>query len=207
VEITILVNDDSGRPVDRVRGVAEPNLSESAWRRAKSDAAGVYSSIAFQTGGTLVTLIVGAVAAAISADESSTAQIAIPVLGGAVAIGMSFLAVLMFQVAAAPIRQRDALREAWPSAGNQSSGDTTVKLWNAYRQGRDLALRLDAQVAAERDWTAAERWANEVGALLAGAAPEATARAFFIAGENQDDLAWQVDSRASELKKIIEGLG
>jgi hypothetical protein len=152
-----------------------------------------------------VTLIVGAVAAVVSADGSTSIQIAIPVLGGAVALGMTFLAVLAFQLVAAPVRQRNELREAWKAPVTQTG--IVVKLWNAYRKGCDLSARMEEKLPQERDWKAAEAWAEETAALLAGNVPEEATREFFEAGSYETDLVRQIDDRTGELKKLIENLG
>lgn len=189
--------------------MADPNLTESAWQRAKEDAAGVYPTTAFQMGGALVTLIFGAVAAVASAHGSTSIQIAIPILGGAVALGMTFLAVIAFQLVAAPIRQRNALREAWPSSLNQSSDGIVVKLWNAYRKGIDLEQRLDDEPArASFDRKQVETWSEETAALLADAAvPAEASQKFFAAGQFAGSHSSRVADQTEALKKIIEDLG
>lgn len=185
--------------------MADPDLNESAWRRAKNDAAGVYPTTAFQIGGALMTLIVGAIAAVASAHGNTSIQIAVPVLGGAVALGMTFLAVLAFQLVAAPIRQRNELRGVWSVPETQTG--IAVRLWNAYRKGCDLSQRMDGKLPAEQDWQAGETWAEETAELMAGNVPEEIAREFFSAGTYEDDLARQIDARTSELSQIIHNLG
>jgi hypothetical protein len=186
--------------------MAEPNLTESAWQRAKDDAAGVYPTTAFQMGGALVTLIFGAIAAVASADGSTSVQIAVPVLGGSVALGMTFLAVLACQLVAAPIRQRNALREAWTAPEVQNG--IGVKLWNAYRKGKDLEERLDDEPAhnSSYDREQVEQWSEETAALLAEAVPAEIGQTFFAAGQYTDHSG-RIQERTNALKKIIEDLG
>lgn len=186
--------------------MADPDLNESAWQRAKNDSAGVYPTTAFQIGGALMTLIVGAIAAVASADGNPSIQIAIPVLGGAAALGMTFLAVLAFQLVAAPIRQRNELRGAWTAPEAQTG--IGVKLWNAHRKGCDLSTRIATEPGRDSYYRkAAEEWTQETADLMAGNVSQEAARDFFTAGRYEGDLERQIDDRTTELEKIIEGLG
>lgn len=186
--------------------MADPNLTESAWQRAKVDAAGVYKTATF--GVVLAMMELLAVPAAVLATvghEDTARQVVIPILSGAFALAFAFIVVLTIQVAAAPIRQRNELRAAWSAP--QAQTGTIVKLWNAYRKGCDLSARMEELLPQERDWKAAEAWAEETAGLLAGNVPEQAAREFFEAGGYETDLVRQIDDRTGELKKLIEGLG
>jgi len=185
----------------------EPNLTESAWQRAKVDAGGVYRTTTFQLGGALVAAIFSALALIAQKGQPTSTQVAVLVLAAAVAILLSVIVVLVCQFAAAPVRQRNELREAWTSPSENQPTDIAVRLWNAYRKGCDLSARMEGQLAHERDWHAVEKWAEETANLLAGNVPEELAREFFSAGSYETDLVRQLDDRTGELQKIIKGLG
>ena len=186
--------------------MADPNLTESAWQRAKEDAAGVYPTTGFQIGGALVTLVVGSFAAVASAGGSTSIQIAIPVLGGAVALGMTFLAVLAFQLAAAPVRQRNELREAW-SVPEIETVNVDLPLRNAHRKGSDLLARFKNQGGYySNDTKRFEDWTEEVVQLLAGNVPDDDARTFLTTGTHSGNLTNRLQQRLNALQKIIDGL-
>ena len=69
--------------------MADPNLTESAWQRAKVDAAGVYRTTTFQLGGALVSAIFSAVALILQEGQPTSTQVAVVVLAAAVAILLS----------------------------------------------------------------------------------------------------------------------
>ena len=188
---------------DKVREMADPNLTESAWRRAKEDAAGVYPTTAFQIGGALVTLIAGAIAAVVSANESTSIQIAVPVLGGAVALGMTFLAVLIFQLAAAPVRQRNALRANWPTSAPRKSLNVEIALRNLHRKGDDLATRLEKEGYAEEDREKVDAWAEEVVALMTDNVPDDATRKFLEAGDEESGFISRLRVRVATLWVVI----
>jgi hypothetical protein len=116
--------------------------------------------------------------------------------------------VLAFQLVAAPIRQRNTLRENWSSPMDQST-DIRLKLWNAYRKGTDLEQRLDDEPAGNvsYDRQQVEAWSEETAALLAEGVPADAGQEFFAAGEYVSELSALVAERTNALKKIIDGLG
>ena len=96
-----------------------PALRESAWTRAKRDAEGVFRSTWFGVVLGLVGVIATSVGVLFTAGPgvSTSTQVAVPLLSGALAIALTLLVVVAVQVAAAPVRQRNELRQQWPAAG------------------------------------------------------------------------------------------
>lgn len=185
--------------------MADPSLTESAWQRAKDDAAGVYKTATFGVALAIMELLaIPAGVLATAGHEDTTRQVVVPILSGALALAFAFIVILVVQIAAAPVRQRNELRKAWKAPKAQTG--VVVKLWNAYRKGCDLSARMDERLPEERDWKAAEAWAEETADLLAGNVPETATRGFFEAGWYETDLVRQIDDRTGELKKLIEGL-
>jgi hypothetical protein len=90
----------------------EAHLDETAWARAKAGAAGVYRSPAFGIAVAIVELLALPAAVLFTADPgtSTQAQVAVPLLSGAIALVMAFLVVLAVQLASAPVAQRNEAR-------------------------------------------------------------------------------------------------
>lgn len=186
--------------------MAGPDLTESAWQRAKDDAAGIYKTATFGVALAIMELLaIPAAVLATAGHEDTARQVVVPILSGAFALAFAFIVVLVVQIAAAPVRQRNELRGAWTAPEAQTG--IVVKLWNAYRKGCDLSQRMEDKLPPERDWREAEAWAEETANLLAGNVPEESAREFFSAGSYDSDLVRQIDDRTGELKKLIDGLG
>jgi hypothetical protein len=88
-----------------------PDLEQTAWQRGRRDAAAVYGSATFGIAVALVELVAIPAAVLFTVGETSTqTQVAVPILSGALALVLAFLAVLAVQVAAAPFRQRNEAR-------------------------------------------------------------------------------------------------
>lgn len=191
--------------------MTDPNLNESAWRRAIADAARTYPTTAFEVAATLMTIIFGAVAAVVSAGENTTAQIAVPILGGAVALLMTFAVVFGFQLIAAPIRQRDELRRAWKIPEIETV-NVDLTLRNAHRRGNELAQLLEQRLAGRQGIVAqhrqeAEAWTEEVVSLLAAHCPEPVGQQFIAAGSNEPKIAARLRLRVNTLDRLIGELG
>jgi hypothetical protein len=188
--------------------MADPNLTESAWQRAKEDAAGIYKTATFGVALAIMELLaVPAAVLATAGHEDTARQVVVPILSGAVALAFAFIVVLVVQVAAAPVRQRNELRAAWSSPVGQPT-DIGLRLWNAYRKGSELSRRLEDEPSrASYDRKQADQWAEETAELLAANVPKEVGQHFFSAGENEPNLSARVYDRAEALKKIIDGLG
>lgn len=185
--------------------MAEPNLTESAWQRAKVDAAGVYRTTTFQLGGALLTAIFSALALIAQEGQPTTTQVAVPILAAAVAILLSVVIVFACQLAAAPIRQRNELREAW-QAPEIETVNVEISLRNAYRKGDELLARL----ATRQGYTATQRkeveaWADGVVSLMASRVQEDMSRRFLSAGEGQG-VTQRLRARVDSLRAIIREL-
>lgn len=204
MEITIRVAE-TDNATDRVPGVADPNLTESAWQRAKVDAAGVYRTTTFQLGGALMTAIFSALALIAQEGQPTTTQIAVPILAAAVAILLSVVIVFACQLAAAPVRQRNELRGAWESPAIETV-NVEISLRNAHRKGDELLT----QFGAGRGYTTSQRkeaeaWADGAISLMASRVPEEMSRRFLAAGEGQG-VPQRLRARVESLQAIIAEL-
>jgi hypothetical protein len=189
--------------------MSEPNLNESAWQRATADAGRIYPTTAFEVAATLMTIIFGAIAAVVSAGESTTTQIAIPILGGAVALLVTFAVVFGFQLIAAPIRQRNELRGAWEAPAIETV-NVDISLRNAQRKGDDIAKRLERKASYRRDERAeAEAWADSVVQLLTGNVPDEATRRFLAVGgtDSTGGVITTLRARVNALQGIVNELG
>lgn len=187
--------------------MAEPNLSESAWQRAKVDAAGVYRTTTFQLGGALLTAIFSALALIAQEGQPTTTQVAVPILAAAVAILLSVVIVFACQLAAAPVRQRNELRQAWtmPEIETVNVGLT---LRNAHRRGNELAQLLEARQGVARGHREEiDAWVEEVVAILAAHLPDEAGQQFIAAGQNEAGPVRRLRLRVKALGQIIDGLG
>jgi hypothetical protein len=90
------------------------DLDQTAWGRAKQDAAAAYRSTEFRVGATLVTVAASAVVAAFflaDPDTSTWERIWFPILAAVLALIFCYGLVLVAQSIAAPYRQRSEARE------------------------------------------------------------------------------------------------
>lgn len=188
--------------------MADPDLNESAWQRAIAAARRVYPSTEFEVAAALMTIIAGSIAAVVSASGDATVRIAVPILGGAVALLMTFAVVLVFELVAAPIRQRNELREAWEPSPAIETVNVDLTLRNGHRRGNELAQRLEQRLAIKRGIGADERqeaeaWTEEIVALLAAHAPESMGQRFIAAGSDEPKLVARLRRRVDTLQGLI----
>jgi hypothetical protein len=158
-----------------------------------------------------MTIIAGSIAAVASATGDATVRIAVPILGGAVALLMTFVVVLVFELVAAPIRQRNELREAWEPSPAIETVNVDLTLRNAHRRGNELAQRLEQRLSIKRGIGADERkeaeaWTEEIVALLATHAPESMEQRCIAAGSDEPRLVARLRSRVDTLLELIDEL-
>jgi hypothetical protein len=187
--------------------VDNPDLNESAWRRATAMAAGVYPTTTFQVAAALISIIFGSIAAAAASEANTTTQVACPVLGGATGLLMAFAVVFGAQLIAAPIRQRDELRLA-QQAPKAETVSVDLTLRNAHRKGNELAKTLErSQGTTTSERYNAEQWTDEVVALMAGKAPDTATRDFLTAGQAETDPVRRLRMHVDALQRIIVEFG
>lgn len=191
--------------------MADPNLTESAWQRAAEVSARVYRTTEFGVAATLMTIIFGSVAAVASAGQDTTTQIAAPILGGALALALTFAVLFVVQLAAAPVRQRNELRAHWPRPGAkpvEKPVNVELTLRNERRRGSDLKAALSNKWSTTTfDEQEAETWTSGVVQFLNEHVDEAAVKEFIEASREADGLSEQLEARISALDEIIEGLG
>lgn len=184
--------------------MADPNLTESAWQKAKQDAARIYPTTEFGVAATLMTIIFGAVAAVASTGENTTTQIAVPIIGGTLALALTFAVLFAVQLAAAPVRQRNELRTRWETPAIETV-NVELSLRNIQRKGDELATRLEVKeghTTAERKET--EAWADDVVSLMSGRVPDEATRKFLATGEEETGIVRRLRTRVATLWVIID---
>jgi hypothetical protein len=186
--------------------MADPDLTESAWQRAKVDAAGVYRTTTFQLGGALLAAIFSALALIAQEGQATTTQGAVLVLAAAVAILLSVVVVLVCQLAAAPVRQRNALRAAWETPEIETV-NVGLSLRNLHRKGTELVHRYSGLGTGKPEEEEIEQWADGVVAFLAKQIPDDSTKAFLAAGESEPGAVRRLSARLQALQQIIDGQG
>jgi hypothetical protein len=189
--------------------MADPNLTESAWQRAKVDAAGVYRTTTFQLGGALLTAIFSALALIAQEGQPTTTQVAVPILAAAVAILLSVVVVLACQLAAAPIRQRNELRQAWDRPTEVRPVNIELTLRNERRKASGFyRVRGDGMITrTKEDEEGAEEWTNRIVDLLTEHVGPDAAREFIEAPGKADQFKARLDAQTRALDQIIDRLG
>lgn len=177
------------------------DLHESAWGRAKADAAGAYRSATFALCVGVLGLFASAVAGLVSFDGRDPKTSALALLAfGLATIAFGCLSVLVFQIGAAPLRQRNELRKAWPS---QESIDPDLRLKDLHRRGRDLLAGLGA-AAFTLDSDKVEDWTTEVVKWLgAHGSPEQT-DSFLDSSADNGGTVSALTSRLETLNEIVD---
>lgn len=186
------------------------DLHESAWTRAKRDAGGVYRSAVFGLALSLVAVIAGATTVLVTddPDASTAAKLAAPILVGAAAMALTILAVLVFEMLAAPLRQRNDLRRDWPEGPTEKVVNVPLELANFARRAEDLAHKILEQhhYLEPGDQATGDALGEEVFRFLSEHAPEHADR-FNEAGRENSALIGKLNSRAEELRKIAAEVG
>jgi hypothetical protein len=184
------------------------NLTESAWQRAKRDAANAYRTPTFGLALALAELLAVPAAVLTTAGNDDTAtQVAVPVLSGAVAIVLAVVVVLAMQLLAAPVRQRDELRRRWSRVEQDVDRPASVELTlrDERRKCDDLLAALSSKVdCSSEDRLAAEEWTSGMIDFLTEHVDADAARQFIEAARNVDGTASQLQARAQVLDRIIK---
>jgi hypothetical protein len=181
--------------------MAGPDLSESAWGRAKRDATGVYRSATFALSMTVLGLLAAAAAGLETPDHADTkTELLIPLAFGLGTVVLSCLAVSIFELGAAPLRQRDELRRAWGSPDPVAPG---LALRDLRRRGRDLLAELGSP-SFSLDGEAVENWTLEVVEFLSVHGEREQAERFLDASDGQRGAVPALESRLIALDEIVE---
>jgi hypothetical protein len=188
--------------------VTDLDLSESAWQRAVAESARIYPTISFGTAASLATIVVGAVAAVASAGDNTTTQIAYPIIGGALALALTFGVLFAIQLAAAPVRQRNELRDNWvrPESGRPINVELTLR--NERRKANTF-YRVRANgtfTRTKEDEEGAEEWTNRIVGLLTEHVGPDAAREFIEAPGNLTQFKPRLDAQTRTLDRIIDGI-
>lgn len=188
--------------------MAVSNLTESAWQRAKKDAAAAIKMSAFGIAAAIVGTVFAAAALVVAEGEPATTQAGASIFFGVLSMGVTLALIFLVQLAAAPVRQRNELRASFGTA-EVGSVNVDLMLRNAHRRGNELAQRLEARTSGVslRQRQEAEAWTEEVVALLAVHAPESVGQRFIAAGSNETKTLPRLRSRVDILERLIDELG
>jgi regulator of RNase E activity RraB len=191
----------------RVGQVTDPNLSESTWQRAKRDAEGVYKSPSFWVVVTIVGLLaVGFSVLATAGESDTTNHVVVPILSGVIALAIVFLIVLMAQVAAAPVRQRNDLRRNWSHSEPVQQINVGLTLSDFRRRGDDLLKSFRHGFDSE-DEEAMEQWTADAIQFLSLHCDTALARKFIDASQAETKFLDKLEARLTALGTIIDAAG
>jgi hypothetical protein len=190
--------------------MAEPDLTESAWQRAKIDAADIYRTTTFQFGGAMLNTFFSALALIAQEGQPIAIQVAFLAMAAAMGILLPFFVVFVFQLGAAPVRRRQALREERGSTRKEAF-DLNRMLLEAYRCGDELALLLEQRLALKqrsepKDQAEVETWTGVVVAMLAAHAPESAGLQFIATGKGEPNLVARLRLRIDCLHELISEL-
>jgi hypothetical protein len=180
-----------------------PSLDESAWELAKNNTAGVYKSAAFSIATAGVSVLAGAGAAGLSSDRSAEEVVAISIVIGLAGIFVCLAAVLVFQVAVAPLRQRNELRQTWDGVGLLGSDGIAVRLTDFAREGDDLLSHCKAGGYTSQDKSAVDNWTKEVVAFLSEQCDADLAKKFTLASRGTAPLVGRLEKRINALDEIV----
>lgn len=181
-------------------------MVESAWERAKISAGEIYRSAPFAISLAIAELLAVPLAVLFTFDSDEIAvQIAVPLLTGASAMALALLAVIGFQILAAPIRQRNELRAHWQTREKASATRIQLKLKNLRRQGEDLLQNISPAGYSEEDRTAVEDWTEETIAFLTENC-EAKLVTGFIEASSGSRFVPALEQRISSLEELAKSL-
>lgn len=186
--------------------MVDPNLNESAWQRAMQDAERIYKTTTFGVALAIMELLAipAAVLATVGQEETAT-QIAVPVLSGALALALAFITVLVVQLAAAPVRQRDELRAAWGEPVKTVNVETTLR--NERRKAAGFVTNGHRGPTHTReDKRRAEAWTNSLVNFLSEYVDADAAREFIDAASDTHGFSAQLDAQTAALDRIIDRL-
>lgn len=190
--------------------MADPNLTESAWQRAQEDAARVIKSPHFGIGAAIVGLIFAAGALVASESQPVTTQVGATILFGALSIAVTLLFIFLAQLAAAPVRQRNELRQAWePPSDPVRPINIELALRNERRKASGFyRVRGNGTITrTKEDEQGAEEWTNRVVDLLTEHVGSEAAREFIEAPRNVEQFKPRLDAQTRALDQIIDRLG
>jgi hypothetical protein len=188
--------------------MTDPVLTESAWSRAKADTSAAYKSAEFNISLALLAVLAGGAAVVMTDGREDTAtRTAGPILAGVAAIVLALIAVLAFQVAMTPFRQRDELRKRWSSSAPPSSHVVELKLRNLRRKGEDLLRALKAGSLGTNGQKAVETWTEETFAFMSEHCDPALATQFIDASRGTTPFIPSVAKRLHALDRVIESQG
>jgi hypothetical protein len=188
-----------------------PNLHESAWTRAVSKSAGLYTTAAFGVGVALAEAVVVPISILFTASSSRTeVQIVVPILAGALTLALSLLSVFFVQLMAAAVQQRNELRAGWATTAASQAVHPEIQLLNFARVGEEKAQEMNNRdTPTQWQRTDAEEWTNAVVEFLEAHVP-ARGREFLEAGRNwgadSDNLHLRIEAKAQQLRDIASDL-
>jgi hypothetical protein len=183
--------------------MADLNLSETAWHRSRVDGAAAVKTPAFGIAISIMGVLFAAVALVVSEGDPISTQAGAVALFGVLAIALTLLCVFAVPLVAAPVRQRDELREALGNRGVKTV-NVDVTIQDAHRRGKEMAERFAKRRSVDvPQRQEAEAWTTEVVDLLAAHAPEGFGQQFIAAGEGETETLPRLRQRVETLDRLI----
>jgi hypothetical protein len=166
--------------------MGEPDLTESAWRRAKRDVEGACRTTAFSLGSPPWIAVFSSLSSPGQEGRPIMIQVAVAVLTTAVAIILLIDIILACQLAAAAVRQRKEMIQASLTLEDEI-------LAGMMRQMSEELIQITA--AADRNAIEMQQWTVGVVDFLVVNVSEDAAEAFMVAGAHETEHS--VDFRPS----------
>lgn len=180
-----------------------PDLDESAWELAKANTAGVYGSGAFGIATTVVSVLTGAIAAWASSGGEPEEGIVVGVIAGLGGLLVCLLTVLLFEIGAAPLRQRNELRQAFESQDQLDDSQVLISLIDFLRRGEDHLSECRVRDFTTGDEAKLEDWTREVVDFLGRHCEERPARDFALASRGSSTFLARLEKRLAALGAIV----
>jgi len=179
--------------------MGEPDLTESAWRRAKNDAEGVCGRMSFYIAGGLWLGAFSVLSLVAQKGQPVAIQVAVAASTATVAALLSVAAVFACQLAAAPVRQRNELRRASQALKDKAQPGLT-------QQKNEELIQLTDGIGHMPGPIEVQEWTVYIVDFLVANAAEDLAEAFMAAGADETDARRRFQARLQTLRQIIISL-
>lgn len=186
--------------------MTSPALHESAWALAKKNTAAVYGSGSFSIATALISVLTAAIAGLLSFEEDVVKVVLVSLAVGLAGIAVCLAAVFAFQIAAAPLRQRNELRAAWSSPDQLETPEVLVALTDFSRRADDLLSECRVEGYTSTHEQELEKWTQEVVAFLGRHCEAHLAQEFALASKGSETFVVRLEKRLVALNSIAASL-
>ncbi len=176
--------------------MTEPSRTETAWRRAKNDAEGVRGRMSFYIASGLWLGAFSVLALVAQKGQPVAIQVAVAASTATVAALLSVAAVFVCQLAAAPVRQRNELRQALQALKDRAHPGLT-------QQKNEELIQLTDGIGHMPGPIEVQEWTVYIVDFLVANAAEELAEAFMAAGAGETDAQRRLQARLQAVRQII----